>query len=253
MRILLIEDARRMAEAIESILVHHGYAVDVCFDGQSGLEAALYGIYDVIILDIMLPKRDGISVLKELRAERISTPLLLLTAKSQTEDRVDGLDAGADDYLTKPFEMAELLARIRALSRRAPTMSNDAMRLAVGDIQLDVGSFALSSLAENSRDSFTLTRKEAQLMELLMRNVGIALSSQTIIERVWGYDAEAEDSHVQVYISFLRKKMTALKTAVTIKTLRGHGYLLQVDKSEPGADESVEDDADTDEDASDEN
>jgi DNA-binding response OmpR family regulator len=238
MRILLIEDAHRMAEAIEKILVYHNYAVDVRFDGQSGLDAALSGIYDVILLDIMLPVRDGISVLKELRACQVSTPLLLLTAKSQTEDRVEGLDAGADDYLAKPFEMAELLARIRALARRSPSMNTDGLRLAAGNIELDVGSLTLSgggigerrgkNAGDSPASSFTLTRKEALLMELLMRNIGIALSAQTIIERVWGFDAEAVESHIQVYISFLRKKLIALDSTVTIKTLRGHGYLLQV-------------------------
>jgi DNA-binding response OmpR family regulator len=240
MRVLLIEDARRMADAVKSILEHNNYAVDVRMDGDSGLYDALTDIYDVIILDVMLPKLDGISVLREIRAAKIRTPVLLLTAKGQTEDKVSGLDAGADDYLVKPFEMAELLARLRALVRRTPGMQvTDGQRLVAGDIVLDPGTLTLA----NGERSFSLTLKESQLLELLMRNKGMTLSVQTIIDKVWGYDADAEDRHVQVYISFLRKKLAALGDRVSIRTLRGLGYLLQVASQagpQPGADDGAE-------------
>ncbi|MDR2492330.1 MAG: response regulator transcription factor [Coriobacteriales bacterium] len=222
MRVLLIEDAKRLADAVAQVLRRNHYSVDVCFDGQSGLEHALSGIYDVILLDIMLPEREGLSVLAELRAQRVATPVLLLTAKGQTEDKIAGLDAGADDYLAKPFDMNELLARLRALGRRR----GDALPcdcLIVGDIELNPHTLELRSATH----CCSLTLKEAQLLELLIRNCGITLAPQTIIERVWGYGSDAEDRHVQVYISFLRKKLALVKSSVGIRTVRGLGYLLE--------------------------
>ncbi|MDR3036917.1 MAG: response regulator transcription factor [Coriobacteriales bacterium] len=221
MRVLLVEDARRMAEAMVQVLTRNNYSVDVNYDGQSGLDNALTGIYDAIILDIMLPVRDGISVLKELRAQHVATPVILLTAKSQTEDKIVGLDAGADDYLTKPFEMGELLARLRALGRRQGTaMPSDALQ--AGTLEFNPHTLTLSCEGR----SFVLTRKEAQLIEMLMRNSGRTLSVQTIIDKIWGFDTEAEDRHVQVYVSFLRKKLLQLEAPANIRTVRGLGYVL---------------------------
>ena len=253
MRVLLVEDARRMSDAIAAVLRRNHYSVDVCCDGQQGLDYALAGIYDVIILDIMLPKRDGLSVLAELRRQQVATPVLLLTAKSQTEDKVCGLDAGADYYLTKPFEMDELLACLRALGRRpGEVLPSDSICL--GDTELSPHSLELrfngpdggqgagqgrqsgrpgggrpgDQGSQRGQQSCTLTLKEAQLLELLMRNHGITLSPQTIIDKVWGFDAQAEDRHVQVYISFLRKRLSQLQADIQIKTIRGIGYMLTV-------------------------
>jgi DNA-binding response OmpR family regulator len=265
MRVLLVEDARRMSDAIAAVLRRNHYSVDCCCDGQQGLDFALADIYDVIILDIMLPKRDGLSVLAELRRQQIATPVLLLTAKSQTEDKVCGLDCGADYYLTKPFEMDELLACLRALVRRpgevlpsdciclgGTELSPHSLKLRCnrqggrGDGQGAGGAGGAEGIgseqgtasrqgAQGGGQSCTLTLKEAQLLELLMRNHGITLSPQTIINKVWGFDAQAEDRHVQVYISFLRKRLSQLKADIQIKTIRGIGYMLTVcgDAGEP--------------------
>jgi DNA-binding response OmpR family regulator len=225
MRVLLIEDARRMAQAMAQVLVRNHYSVDTSFDGPSGLENALSGIYDVIICDIMLPGCDGLSVLRQLRDAQVRTPVLMLTALGQTEDKVAGLDAGADDYLTKPFETRELLARLRALvRRRSDEPVSDC--LSIGPLTLDPHSLTLSC----AERSFSLTLKEAQLLELLIRNVGITLCTQNIITKVWGFESSAEDRHVQVYISFLRKKLAQLKAPVVITTVRGLGYRLHEEK-----------------------
>lgn len=211
-----------MAEAVEQVLLKHNYAVDLSYDGQDGLDNALTGIYDAIVLDVMLPRRDGLSVLRELRQQQVDTPVVLLTALGQTEDKVLGLDSGADDYLTKPFQMDELLARLRALTRRTGQVgATDGIHC--GDLTLDRGLLAVRC----GGLSFKLTRKEAQLLEALMRNQGITLSPELLINKVWGFDSEAESRHVQVYISFLRKKLAQLGSGVVITTVRGVGYVLQ--------------------------
>lgn len=222
MRILLVEDEKYLAQALEQVLQKNNYAVDLAYDGEYGLDCALSGIYDVIVLDIMLPKMNGLEVLKSLRNERKSTPVLLLTAKSETQDKVKGLDLGADDYLAKPFKTEELLARLRALSRRKETIVfNNA--LAYNDIELNTNSLVLYC---GTRE-FKLTLKESQILELLIRMEEMFVSKDSIIEKVWGFDGEAGDSHVEVYISFLRKKLKALKSTTAIKTVRGVGYSLQ--------------------------
>ena len=199
----------------------------MAYDGEYGLDCALSGIYDVIVLDIMLPKMNGLEVLKSLRNERKSTPVLLLTAKSETQDKVKGLDLGADDYLVKPFKTEELLARLRALSRRKETIVfNNA--LAYNDIELNTNSLVLYC---GTRE-FKLTLKESQILELLIRMEEMFVSKDSIIEKVWGFDGEAGDSHVEVYISFLRKKLKALKSTTAIKTVRGVGYSLQKESGE---------------------
>jgi len=224
MRLLIIEDERNLAEAMVQILSDHHYVVDVCYDGESGLELALSEIHDVIIIDIMLPKRDGFSVVQELRISGVTTPVILLTARTQTHDKLRGLDSGADDYLTKPFKMAELMARIRALSRRNSVLLPDTV-LAVGSLELDISLLTL----RNGAESLRLTLKESQLLEVLMRSPNTTFSAQSIIDRVWGYDSEAVEQLVQTYVSFLRKKLVILGTNAHIETIRGVGYRLALD------------------------
>ncbi|MCM3340288.1 response regulator transcription factor [Paenibacillus sp. MER TA 81-3] len=225
MRILMVEDEKYMAEAIEQILKKNNYSIDLAFDGEYGLDCGLSGIYDIIILDIMLPKMDGIIVLKELRNNGIQTPVILLTAKGETEDKVEGLDSGADDYLAKPFQTEELLARLRALGRRKNEMIHDSILL-YGDIELDPHTLNLNC----GNKEFKLTLKESQLLELLISRKGIIVSKDSIIEKLWGYKTDAEDNHVEVYISFLRKKFSHLKSTVRIQTVRGAGYVLKTSK-----------------------
>ena len=223
MRILLVEDERHMAEAIAQVLKKNNYSVDLAYDGEYGLDCALSGIYDVVILDIMLPKLDGISVLRELRNNGAEVPVILLTAKGEIEDKVRGLDSGADDYLAKPFQMEELLARLRALGRRKGELVHDNI-LRFEDIELNPLTLDLSC----RNKSFRLTLKESQLLELLLRHRRMVLPTTKIIEKLWGFETETEDSHVQVYVSFLRKKLTQLNSVVNIKSVRGAGYVLAV-------------------------
>ncbi len=221
MRILMIEDERFMAEAVESVLKRNNYTVDLAFDGEYGLDAALSGIYDIVILDINLPRRDGLSVLKEMRVAGLSVPVILLTARGETEDKVKGLDLGADDYLAKPFKTDELLARLRALSRRKADFMPHSL-LIFGDIELNPHTLML----QTDQTHYKLTLKESQLLELLMNMRGLVVSKNTIIEKLWGYETEAEDNHVEVYVSFLRKKLAAMNSKTTIQTVRGVGYTL---------------------------
>lgn len=225
MRVLLVEDERHMAEAIAQVLKKNNYSVDLAHDGEYGLDCALSGIYDMIVLDIMLPKLDGISVLRELRHNGIVTPVILLTAKGETEDKVRGLDSGADDYLAKPFQAEELLARLRALGRRKGELIHDNI-LRFEDIELNPLTLDLWCCDK----SFRLTLKEGQLLELLLKHSRMILPTTMIIEKLWGFETEAEDSHVQVYVSFLRKKLTQLDSVVKIKSVRGAGYVLAVTK-----------------------
>lgn len=221
MKILYVEDEKHLALAVAQVLKKHHYSVDLAYDGETGLNLALSGLYDLIILDIMLPKQDGLSVLQQLRHRGNTSPVILLTAKGTIEDKVQGLDTGADDYLTKPFQTEELLARLRALSRRNEQLSPNHI-LNYGDITLNYNTLDLTS----DNHQFHLTLKESQLLELLIRNKGIAISANTIIEKLWGWDSDADDSHVQVQIAFLRKKLSLLSQTVRIKTIRGVGYLL---------------------------
>jgi len=225
MKVLMVEDEKWLAEAEARILKKNNYDVDLSFNGEDGLDNALTGIYDVILLDIMLPGIDGIEVLKELRKAEITTPVILLTAKSDIEDRILGLDSGADDYLPKPFKSEELLARMRAVTRRRGELLQEGI-LRIGDIEYNPHTLVLS----RGKKKYNLTNKEGSMLEYFIQNKGLSLSSDTIIEKVWGYDSEAEDNHVQVYVSFLRKKLNALGTEVRIKTIRGVGYAI-VDES----------------------
>lgn len=222
MRLLLAEDEKELSHALVTVLKHNNYSVDAVYNGQDALDYLETGVYDGAILDIMMPKMDGITVLKKVRAEGNSLPILLLTAKSEIDDRVAGLDSGADDYLTKPFSMKELLARIRAMTRRR-TETTDSI-LCVGNITLNRSTYQLSS----SKSSFRLAGKEFQMLEMLMVNPGQIISAEQFMEKIWGFDSDAEISVVWVYLSYLRKKLTALEANVTIKATRGIGYSLEV-------------------------
>ena len=220
MRILLAEDEKALSRAIVKIFEKNNYSVDAVYDGEDALDYLETGVYDVAVLDIMMPKMDGITVLKKIRAKGNPVPILMLTAKADIEDRVLGLDSGANDYLPKPFDTRELLARIRSITRgKAGTDS----RLSVGNITLDRTSFELSSPS----GSFRLANKEFQMMEYLMINPRRVLSTDMMMEKIWGYDNEAEINVVWVYISYLRKKLTALQADVQIKSFRNAGYALE--------------------------
>lgn len=222
MRILVVEDEVRLAATLQDLLELQGYSADVCHDGEAGLDNALTSIYDVIVLDVMLPKLNGFDVLRRLRAEGNATPVLMLTAKSETSDKVEGLDSGADYYLTKPFEPKELLACIRALSRRQPEL-RDTDSLTCGDLKLEQSSFTLYCGDRSVR----LSRKEYDMMELLMLNQKLVITKENLLLKIWGYESEAEDNNVEVYISFLRKKLEYLHSRVKIKTIRMVGYCLE--------------------------
>ena len=221
MKLLLAEDEVDMSEALVDILTFHKYIVDAVYDGEEALDYARLGNYDGIILDIMMPKKDGLTVLKELRKEGCQIPVLMLTAKSEIEDKVAGLDLGADDYLAKPFAMDELLARLRAmLRRREKTISNE---LTCGNVSLNQQTFELKV----KEQSIILPKLEFQVMEMFMLNQEMYISADNILEKVWGYDSDAEISTVWVYISYLRKKLTQLKADVEIQAKRNIGYRLE--------------------------
>jgi two-component system, OmpR family, response regulator ArlR len=223
MRILIAEDEVHLAEALSQILKKHHYSVDVVHDGEAGLDNAMSGIYDLLLLDVMMPKMDGFTVLKTLRAEGISTPVILLTAKGEIEDKVSGLDYGADDYIAKPFSTEELMARIRAaLRRKGEVIPEDALKF--GDIELNTTNLKLSSQGKEIK----LNLKECELLELLITRKQAVTSKEQIIEKLWGFDSEVEHNNVEVYISFLRKKLTFLHSTVRIGTIRGVGYVLEV-------------------------
>lgn len=221
MRILIIEDETALAEALTEILKQNGYLSDAVFSGTDGLEYIRTGIYDLILLDIMLPGMDGLSVLRTARKEKIYTPVILLTARSELSDIVSGLDAGSDDYLPKPFSSSELLARIRAVSRRRGQYLEDILDFA--GLSLDKSSMELSS----GTNSIRLSLKEYQLMELFLRNPRQILSKNLIISKIWGLDADADYNNVEVYISFLRQKLQALNSRAVLRTNRGAGYSLE--------------------------
>lgn len=221
MRLLLAEDEKDLSRALITILERNNYSADAVYDGQEALEYLKSNNYDGIILDIMMPKLDGLTVLKTIREQGSTIPVLLLTAKSEVDDKVTGLDAGANDYLTKPFAAKELLARIRAMTRGQTQAVNSTLQ--AGNLVLDLASFELSS----PTGSFRLANKEFQMMEMLMGNPRHLISTERFMERIWGYDSDAEINVVWVYISYLRKKLTALKANVQIKAARNAGYSLE--------------------------
>ena len=221
MKLLYAEDEQAMSEAVTDILRYHKYSVDPVYDGADALAYARAEQYDGIILDVMMPKLSGFEVLRQLRQEGCRTPVLLLTARAEVEDRIEGLDLGADDYLPKPFAMGELLARVRAMLRRREDFTPDI--LTCGNLSLNMQSFELSS----DSGSFVLSKIEYQMMELLMAKKGRYFSTEDILVKVWGYDTEADVGIVWVYISFLRKKLTSLKANVELKAKRNIGYTLE--------------------------
>ena len=222
MRILIIEDEKRLAETLRQLMEEQHYQADVVFDGADGLDYGLAGEYDLILLDIMLPKLDGFQVARRLRAERVSTPILMLTARDDVSDKISGLDCGADDYMTKPFDSGELLARVRALTRRQGEVLSDVLTL--GDLSLDCGSRTLNTGDRSVRLGF----KEFEVMRLLLVHQAGVLAKETLITKVWGIDSDAEDNNVEVYISFLRKKLAYLGSRAVISTIRKVGYHLEL-------------------------
>ncbi|MCI8400196.1 MAG: response regulator transcription factor [Oscillibacter sp.] len=225
MRVLIIEDEVRLAGTLQDLMELNGYTADVSHDGEAGLDNALSGIYDVVLLDVMLPKLDGFGVLKRLRAAGNAVPVLMLTARDQVSDKVEGLDCGADYYLTKPFDPKELLACVRALVRRQPEIRNPDT-LEFGGLRLEKSAFTLSC----GERSVRLSRKEFDIMELLMRNRNLVITKESLLLKVWGYESDAEDNNVEVYISFLRKKLSHLHAAVKIRTIRMVGYCLEAEE-----------------------
>ena len=221
MRVLLVEDEKRMAQALCEILRQEKYDVDHCADGLEGLAAIEAGTYDLVVLDVMLPHKDGFSIAREARAKGIRTPILMLTAKSELDDTVTGLDCGADDYLTKPFRTRELLARLRALGRRSLRSADGA--LAFGDIELNQG----ASLLVCGENSVRLSEKEFRILEYLIANAGQILTREQLAVKIWGYESDAEYNNVEVYMSFARKKLNFVKARTEIKAVRGVGYELR--------------------------
>ncbi len=220
MRILIVEDERHLAEALGQIMTEQKYQVDLVFDGAEGLDYALSGQYDAVLLDVMLPKMDGFEVARRLREAHISSPILMLTARDDVQDKISGLDCGADDYMTKPFDPGELLARVRALTRRQGEVVGNS--ITVGDLTLRLDARCL----ECGEDMVRLGFKEFEVMRLLMGGSPAVIPKEEIISRVWGLESEAEDNNVEVYISFLRKKLAFLHSSVVISTIRKVGYFV---------------------------
>ena len=227
MRILLVEDEKRLSQAVQKLLQKERYEVDAVYNGNDGLEWAMTESYDAIILDVMMPGMNGFEVLRQLRQEKISTPVLMLTARGGLEDRVHGLNEGADYYLAKPFETEELLACLKTITRRGEVAPR--MKLSLGDAELDEAEGKLRCTATGKE--IKLGAKEYQLMEYFLRNPGRILPKEMIQERIWGYDSEAEYNNLEVYVSFLRKKLTFVGSGLKIKASRGVGYSLEKDEA----------------------
>ena len=222
MKILIIEDEVRLADSLKTLLQQKGFDVEICHDGESGTDYALLGIYDLLILDVMMPKMDGYQVARQVRAQRCGTPILMLTAKSSLEDRIAGLNAGADYYLTKPFDSRELLACINALLRR---QGNQVDELTYGNTALDLS----TSMLICGENCIRLSAKEFDIMRFLLQSGDKNLSKEVLLARVWGYDSNAVENHVEVYVGFLRKKLQAIGSNIRIAALRRLGYRLEVD------------------------
>ncbi|MBR5295134.1 MAG: response regulator transcription factor [Clostridia bacterium] len=225
MRILLVEDEKRMAQALCEILRMEKYEVDHFANGVDGLAAIESGIYDIVILDVMLPEMNGFEIAKRARSQGIATPILMLTAKAELDDKVAGLDSGADDYLTKPFMTKELLARLRALSRRTFGITEGA--LSFGDISLDTGTMTLTCTTNGQ--SVRLGEKEYRILEYLIANSGQILTREQLAVKIWGFESESEYNNVEVYMSFTRKKLNFVEAKTEIKAVRGIGYELRCD------------------------
>lgn len=224
MRILIIEDEYNLADAISSMLKSKKYSVEIRTDGEEGLEEALTDIYDLIILDVMLPHKNGFEILKELREEKINAKILMLTAKNTIDDKMVGFNNGADDYLTKPFHMEELMARVNVQLRKNNNMDNDLLEL--GDIVLNIKSMELSNKNENHK--VKIIGKEFQLLELLINNANRVMEKEQLFVKIWGYDTECDINTLEAYISFIRKKLKLVKSEINLKAIRNMGYVLEV-------------------------
>ncbi|WP_286077863.1 MULTISPECIES: response regulator transcription factor [Bacillota] len=222
MRLLLVEDEKQLSEALQQILIRNKYSVDAVYNGDEGLDYSLTGVYDVIILDIMLPKLNGLEILKMIRRRKISTPVILLTAKDSVEDKILGLDSGADDYLPKPFSPDELLARLRALTRRNGDFINENI-LEFSDIRLNLSTYDMGV----NDNSITLTQKEFEILKYFMQRPKLVVSKDDLITKLWGFDSNVEHNNIEVYISFLRKKLAYVESDVKITTIRRVGYRLE--------------------------
>ena len=222
MKILVVEDERYIAEPLIAILEKNRYIVDYARDGEEGLDCALTGVYNLIILDILLPRLSGRKVLKELMDKKIETPVIMLTALSEIHDKILGLDLGADDYISKPFDSEELLARIRAVTRRKGELAPSDSSLSFQKTSLDMKNLKV----RGEREETSLTLKEAQLLEFFIQNKNLVISKEKIIDKIWSFDSDAGDNHVEVYISFLRKKLIFIESDLKIVTIRGAGYKL---------------------------
>ena len=230
MKVLLVEDERRMADALVELLRQEGYEVDHFANGVEGALAAEHGSYDAIVLDVMLPGKDGFAIAADLRRANVTTPILMLTARGEVEDKVRGLDSGADDYLTKPFLTDELLARLRALTRRgAGTSASES--LSQGDIALDANSLTLRNV--EGGEEVRLSEKEYRILEYFLRNHGRILTREQLAARIWGLDSDAEYNKVEVYLTFTRKKLAFVGSSAKIKAVRGVGYELRFDDRGP--------------------
>lgn len=225
MKILIIEDEYNLADAISSMLKSKKYSVEIQTDGEEGLEEALTGIYDLIILDVMLPHKNGFEILKELREEKISSKILMLTAKNTIDDKMIGFNNGADDYLTKPFHMEELMARVNVQLRKTNNISSDAMEL--GDIVLNIKTMELCN--KNEDHKVKIIGKEFQLLELLMNHANQVMEKEQIFVKIWGYDTECDINTLEAYISFIRKKLKLVKSKINLKAIRNMGYVLEVE------------------------
>ena len=224
MKILIIEDEKLLADSIKTMLEGRGFQVETVYDGETGADYAELGIYDLLILDVMMPKMDGYQVARHVRSHRCGTPILMLTARSSVEDRIEGLNAGADYYLTKPFDMRELLACINALLRR---QGNQVDEMVFGNTALDLA----TSMLVCGEKSVRLSAKEFDVMRLLLQYKGNNLSKEVILAKVWGYDSNAVENHVEVYVGFLRKKLRSIGSNIRIEALRRLGYHLEVEEA----------------------
>lgn len=224
MKILVIEDEKLLADSIQTLLSKKGFEVEVAYDGETGKEYAELGIYDLLILDVMMPKMNGYEVARKVRFQKCGTPILMLTAKSQLEDRITGLNSGADYYLTKPFDTRELLACINALLRRQGSQVDE---VTFGNTSLDLSSGMLIC----GSDSVRLSAKEFDIMRFLLQSGSRNLSKEIILARVWGYDSDAVENHVEVYVGFLRKKLSSIGSNIRIEAIRKMGYHLEVNET----------------------
>ena len=222
MKILIIEDEYSLADAIAETLQKENYTTKIMTNGEDGEDEALTGIYDLILLDVMLPKKDGFEILRNLKNEKINTPIIMITAKAEMTDKLKGLENGVDDYITKPFHMRELMARVKIVLKRIANIENDNI-LEYGDLKLDLSTGKMSS----NGNEISINGKELDLLEILLLNRNQIVSKEVLINKIWGYDSDAEYNYVEVYASFLRKKLKLLKSKVRIKAVRGMGYKME--------------------------